>query len=81
MDDRPRPDLEDGLAYRDWVEQVEQDRLRAERPDPLGVTGRPDRADHFVSPIGQLGDEPGADRTAGPDNHDSHEPASFVPLP
>ena len=40
MDDRPGPGVEDGLAYRARVEQVEQDRLRAERPDPL----RHDRA-------------------------------------
>ena len=73
MDDRPGADGEDGQAYRARVEQVEQDRLGAERPDPPGVPGRGERADHFVSPIGQLGDEPGADRTAGPDEHDAHD--------
>ena len=79
VDDGRGPGLADGLAYRARVEQVEQDRLRTERPDPLAVTGRGERADHFVPLIGQLGNEPGADRTAGPDDHDPHAPDSFAP--
>ena len=50
-----------------------RDRLRAERPYPLGPPGRAERADHLVSSIGQLGEEPGADRTARSDDHDSHD--------
>ena len=77
VDDALGPGFEDGPACSARVEQVERDRLGAERPDPLGVSRRPERPDHLVPPAGQLGHQPGADRTACSDNHDSHEPDSL----
>ena len=72
VDDRVGLGLEDGLAHGARVEQIERDRLRPERPHALGVAGRPGGADHLVPSIDQLGDEPGADRTARSCDEDSH---------
>jgi hypothetical protein len=36
------------------------------------MSRRPERADHLVASIDQLGDEPGADGTARACNEDSH---------
>jgi hypothetical protein len=73
MDDRLGLGLEDGLAHGTRVEQVERDRLRPERPYPLGVSTRPRGADHLVAPINELRNEPGADRTARSRYEDSHD--------
>ena len=62
----------DGPAHGARVEQIEHDRLRAERPDPLGVARRPGGPDHLVAALDQLRDEPGADRTARPRHEHSH---------
>jgi hypothetical protein len=72
VNDRLGLACENGLAHRGRVEQIERDRLRAERPHALGVSRRPERADHLVASVHKLGDEPGADRTARPYNEDSH---------
>ncbi len=66
VNDRLGLACENGLAHRGRVEQIERDRLRAERPHALGVSRRPERADHLVASVHKLGDEPGADRTARP---------------
>ena len=73
MDDRVGLGLEDGLAHGARVEQIERDRLRPERPYPLGGSARPRGADHLVAPIKELGNEPGADRTARSRYEDSHD--------
>jgi hypothetical protein len=66
------------LAHRAGVEQVERDRLRAERPHALAVSRRPERADRLVASIDQLGNQPGADRTARACNEDSHRELLLV---
>ena len=74
--------FENRLAHRAGREQVERDRLRAERPDTLTVSRRSERADHLVASIDQLGNEPGADRTARACNEDSHRELLLVgPIP
>ena len=72
MDDRIRLGLQDGLADRARVEQVQRDRLSPERPHPVGVARRPVSADHLVPAVDELSDEPGTDRTARPRDEDSH---------
>jgi hypothetical protein len=73
MDDRLGLGFEDGLPHSARVEQIERDRLRAERPYPLAVSWRPEGTDHLVPSIDQLGNEPGADGTARPRNENSHD--------
>jgi hypothetical protein len=70
--DRVGLGFEDGLAHSARLEQVERDRLRPERPYPLGFAWRPEGADHLVTVIDELRNEPGADRTARPRDEDSH---------
>ena len=77
MDDRLGPGFEYGLADGAGVEQIERDRLRPERPDPLSVGGRPEGADHLVTSIDELRNDPGADRTARPSDEDSHRVLLF----
>ncbi len=72
MDDRVGLGLEDGLPDGAGVEQVEGDRPGSEGPHALGALGRRRGADHLVAAIDQLGDEPGADRTARSGDKDSH---------
>src|SRR6266542_6268125 len=72
VDDRVGLGFEHGLAHGARVEQVERDRLRPERPYTLGVSRRPEGADHLVPPVDQLRNEPAADRTARPSDEDSH---------
>jgi hypothetical protein len=72
VDDRVGLGFEDGLAHGASVEQVERNRFGSERAQTLGVSRRPERADHLVALIDQLRNEPGADRTARPGNEDSH---------
>jgi hypothetical protein len=64
--------LENGLAHGGRVEQLERYRLGPELAYTLGLGGRSGGADHLVPSIDQLGDEAGADRTARPDDEDSH---------
>src|SRR5262249_21590981 len=73
VNDRLGLGFEDGLANGARVEQIERDRLRAERPDTLAATWRPEGADDLVPLIDQLRDEPGADGTARPGNENSHD--------
>ena len=61
-----------GLAHRAGVEQIEGYRLRAERLHAGRVSRRPERADHLVPSVHELGDEPGANRTARSCNENSH---------
>ena len=49
----------------------------SESTDPLGVGGRPEGADHLVTSIDELRNEPGADRTARPSDEDSHRVLLF----
>jgi hypothetical protein len=70
-------DLDYRLPHRVPVEQVERDRIRAERADSLGASGRPESAGHLVPPIDQLGDEPAADRPARTYDEDSHRLSPF----
>jgi hypothetical protein len=72
MHDRVRFGFRDRLAHGARVKQIERDRLRPLRLDTLEVSGRPRGADHPVSSLDQLGNEPGADGTAGPCDEDSH---------
>ena len=78
MHDRVGLGLEDGLAHRASVEQIEHDRLRAERPQTLDVARRPGGADHVMPSIDQLRNEPGADRTARPCNENSHRVSPLI---
>jgi hypothetical protein len=77
MNDRLGLGFEHRLAHRAGIEQIERDRLRAKRPHPLAMSRRPERADHLVASIDQLGDEPGADRTARTCDENSH---GVIPL-
>ena len=72
VDDRLGLGFEHAPPHRGRVEQIERDRLRAERPHALGAVSRPERADHLVASLDELGDEPGADHTARSYNEDSH---------
>jgi hypothetical protein len=81
VDDRPGLGVQDGRAHGARVEQVERDRLGPERPDPLRVPGRPEAADHLVSLIDELGNEPGADRTARSHDEDPHRVPPCVRAP
>src|SRR4029077_5028295 len=60
------------------VEQVQRDRLGAQRPYPVGVARRPMSADYLVPVLDELGNEPGADRTGLPHDEDSHSALSRV---
>jgi hypothetical protein len=64
--------LEHGLAHRARVEQIEHDRLRAERPQTFSTRRRVVAADHLVAGIDQLWHEAAANRTACPCDEDSH---------
>ncbi|HEY6775104.1 MAG TPA: hypothetical protein VI122_01185 [Thermoleophilaceae bacterium] len=77
VDDRVRLGFEDGLPHGARIEQIERDRLRPQRPYRVGVSGRPEGADHLVPSIDQLRNEPGADGTARPSNEDSHRVLLF----
>ena len=66
VDDRLRLRLEHGLAHCPSVEQIECDRLCAQRTHAFGASGRPVGADHLVTFLDQLGNEAGADRSARP---------------
>jgi len=77
--DRVRSGGEDRRAHGAGVEQVEPDRLGAERPHPLSAAGRPMGADHLVPALDQLRDEPGADRPARPCDEDSHRSLLLLP--
>jgi hypothetical protein len=77
MDDRVGPAFEHGLANGARVEQVEGDRLPAECPYTLGVSGRPRGADHLVPALDQLSDEPASDRAARSCDEDSHRVLLF----
>src|SRR4051794_36856175 len=72
MDDRFRLRLEDGMAHGARVEQVERDRLRAERAHGGGASRRVERAGHLVPSIDQLGHEAAADGTGRAHHEDSH---------
>jgi len=72
VDDRVRLGLEHRPAHGRTIEQIERDRLGAERPQAFRFFGRPRGADHLVASPNQLGNEPGADRTARSCNEDSH---------
>ena len=78
MDDRLGLGREDGRVYGARVEQVESDRLGAERPQAFVVADGPERADHLVAAVEQLGDESRADGAAGAGYEDSHGVCSFV---
>lgn len=81
VDDRVGLGFEDGLAHGARVEQIERDRLRPERPDTFGVSRRPGGADHLVSSIDQLRNEPGADRTARAYDEDLHRTSPATSRP
>jgi hypothetical protein len=72
VDDRVGRGAEDGLPDGLGVEQVEQDRLRAQLAHPVGARGRGRGADHLVTALDQLGYEPGADGAARARYKDSH---------
>jgi hypothetical protein len=72
VDDRVGLVFEHGLSHGAGIEQIELDRLRAERPQAFVVSWGPEGADHLVSSIDQLGNEPAADGTARPRNENSH---------
>ena len=78
VNDRLGLGFEHRLAHRAGVKQVEGDRLRAERPHAVAASRRPERAGHLVASIDQLGNEPGADRTARACNEDSHRELLLV---
>jgi len=79
VDDRVGFGFEDGLAHGARVEQIERDRLRPEHPYTLGVSRRVEGADHLVTSIHELRNEPGADSTARARNEDSHRVLLSVP--
>ena len=81
VDDRVRRGLEHGPAHGRAIEQIERDRLGAERPEVLRLLGRPRGADHLVASLDELGDQPGADRTARSCNEYSHWVAPSVTSP
>ena len=60
------------FAHGPRVEQVEQHRLRAERPQAIGARGRVVGADHLVAGVDQLRDEPAADRAACSCDENTH---------
>ena len=72
VDDRVRLGLEHGPAHGRAIEQIERDRLGAERPYVFRFLGRRRGADHLMASVDELGDQPGADRTARSCNEDSH---------
>jgi hypothetical protein len=72
VNDRIGLGTQNGLADGPGVEQVELDRLRTERPDPIGTTGRVVGPDDLVSALDELREQPAADRTAGTCDKDSH---------
>jgi hypothetical protein len=72
MDDRVGLRREHRTAHGGRVEEVERDRLGAERAYAFSTLGRGGRADHVVSSLDQLGNEPGANRAARSGYEDSH---------
>jgi hypothetical protein len=75
VDDRVGLGFEDRPADGVRVEDVEGDRLGAQRPEP--VTVGPVGADHLVPAIDELSDEPGADGAARSCYEHSHRAVSF----
>jgi hypothetical protein len=69
--------LEHGLADRTSVEQIERDRLGAERPQVVCARRRYVGADHLVASVDQLRDESGADRTARSCDEYTHRGSPF----
>jgi hypothetical protein len=72
VDDRVRLRFQHGFADGARVEQIEHDRVRPERAKALGVFGRPGGADHVVSCLDQLGNQPGTDCAARSGDEDFH---------
>ena len=72
MDNRVRFGLEDHLAHRLSIEQIDDDCLRSQRPYALAVGRRLGGADHLMTLVHQPPNEPGADRAARPCNENSH---------
>ncbi len=72
MGDRLGLALQDGLAHGAGVEEVERDRRGSELLDTPGMPRRAEGADHLVSCIDQLANEPGADGTACPCYENAH---------
>ncbi len=64
--------LEHGLAHCPGVEQIERDRLRAQRPYAFGACRATCRCRSPRALLDQLGNEPGADRSACSGDEDSH---------
>jgi hypothetical protein len=72
MDDRVRLGFENSLAHRARVEQIERDRLRAERAYAFRALTRRGGADHLVPAFDQLRNEPASYCAARPCDEDSH---------
>ena len=72
MDEGVRTGRVDRPQHRDRVEQVEHDGLRAEGAQPAGLLLGTGRGDDLVAARHELGDETGTDRTAGPEDENSH---------
>ena len=72
MDHRIGLGGDDGLDYGLAVKKVECDGVGAERFQARRLLGRAGCADHLVSGVDQLGDEPGADGAARSYNKDLH---------
>jgi hypothetical protein len=81
VDDRVRRGLDHGPADGRTIEQIERDRLSAERPYVFGFLSRRRGADHLMASGDKLGDQPGADRTARSCNEDLHRVSPLVPSP
>jgi hypothetical protein len=77
MDDRVGLRFQDGVSHGGGIEQIEHDRLGAERPYTVGTSRRRGGTDHLVPSSDQLGDEPGADRPARTYDEDTHRHAPF----
>ena len=71
----------DGVADNVGVERVENDAVRAERMQPLGLLRRPRGANRLVARLDQLRHEPAADHAGRSDyeyTHAFHAPLGFV---
>jgi hypothetical protein len=72
VDDRVGCGFEYRFANGARVEEVERDRLGAERADSCAVPGGLVGADHLVAALDELCHEPGAERAARSCYEDSH---------
>jgi hypothetical protein len=72
VDDRIGPGGEHGLPHGVSVEDVEHHRLRAQGAQTVCLPGGARAADHLVTPLDELRDEPRAEGARRPCDEDSH---------